>query len=277
MLIDWFTVGAQTLNFLILVALLKRFLYQPILRTIDARETGIAATLAQAAAKMAEAQQERDAFQHKNEELDQRRAALLSAATEEVKNTRQRLLEEARRAAASLGDKLQDTLIQDAHHLAQSIRHSARDEVFAIARKALNDLATTSLEERMTEVFTHRLREMDVTTQASLGAALKATAEPALLRSAFALSVGQQTNIQTALNEIFAIEVRLRFDTAPDLVSGIELSAQGQKIVWSIAGYLSALGESVDKIIEQRARAQAKSVVQDLSHTVALQTETAHQ
>ena len=42
MLIDWFTVIAQMLNFLILVWLLKRFLYQPILDAIDAREKGIA-------------------------------------------------------------------------------------------------------------------------------------------------------------------------------------------------------------------------------------------
>ena len=42
MLIDWFTVGAQALNFLILVWLMKRFLYKPILHAIDAREKRIA-------------------------------------------------------------------------------------------------------------------------------------------------------------------------------------------------------------------------------------------
>ena len=51
MLIDWFTVGAQLLNFLILVWLLKRFLYKPILGAIDIRERRIAAELADAAAK----------------------------------------------------------------------------------------------------------------------------------------------------------------------------------------------------------------------------------
>ena len=42
MLIDWFTVAAQALNFLILVWLMKRFLYKPILHAIDAREERIA-------------------------------------------------------------------------------------------------------------------------------------------------------------------------------------------------------------------------------------------
>ncbi len=46
MLIDWFTVVAQAINFLILVWLLQRFLFKPILGAIDEREKGIAAQLA---------------------------------------------------------------------------------------------------------------------------------------------------------------------------------------------------------------------------------------
>ena len=78
MLIDWFTIGAQVVNFLILVWLLKRFLYRPILHAIDSREKRIAAELTDAAAKQTEAQKERNEFQHKNEEFDRQRAALLN-------------------------------------------------------------------------------------------------------------------------------------------------------------------------------------------------------
>ena len=69
MLLDWFTVGAQTLNFLVLVWLMKRVLYKPILDAIDAREKRIALALADAAAKKAEAQKERDEFQKKTMRL----------------------------------------------------------------------------------------------------------------------------------------------------------------------------------------------------------------
>src|SRR3970040_1859513 len=96
MLIDWFTVSAQVVNFLILVWLMKRFLYQPILHAIDAREKRIARELADADGKRAEAEKERDEFQHKNEEFDQQRAALLSKARDEAQAERQRLLDEAR-------------------------------------------------------------------------------------------------------------------------------------------------------------------------------------
>ena len=73
MLIDWFTAGAQALNFLILVWLLKRFLYRPILDAIDAREKRISADLADADETKAQAQAEREAFRRKNEQFDQER------------------------------------------------------------------------------------------------------------------------------------------------------------------------------------------------------------
>ena len=107
MLIDWFTIGAQALNFLILVWLLKHFLYQPILNAIDAREKRIAKELADADAQKAEAQKEHDEFQKKNEEFDQQRAALLTKATDEAQAERQRLLDEARKAADALSAKRQ--------------------------------------------------------------------------------------------------------------------------------------------------------------------------
>src|SRR5580704_2922901 len=120
MLIDWFTVGAQALNFLILVWLLKHFLYKPILNAIDAREKLIAGKLTDADAKETEAQKERDEFQKKNEEFDQQRSALLSKATDEAKAERKRLLDEARKAADVLSAKRQESLMNDARNLNQA-------------------------------------------------------------------------------------------------------------------------------------------------------------
>src|SRR5580693_98501 len=163
--IDWFTVVARVINFIILVWLLKRFLYKPILHAIDEREKGIAAQLAQAEAKTGEAQQERDDFQHKNAAFDQERAALLKKATDEAASERQRLLDEARKDADSLRVKRQDALRNEQRNLSQEISRWTQKEVFAITRKTLADLATTSLEERMGEVFVERLRALTGTAK----------------------------------------------------------------------------------------------------------------
>jgi F-type H+-transporting ATPase subunit b len=255
-LIDWFTVGAQALNFLILVWLMKRFLYKPIRGAIDAREKLIASELADAAAKKAEAHKERDEFQRKNEDLDRQRAALLSKATDEAKVELQRLLEEARKAADALTTKRQETLTNDARNLDRAISRRAQQEVFAIARKTLTDLAATSLEERVVEVFTRRLRALDGKTKAGLADALKTASEPALVHSAFDLPPAQRAAIQRALNETFSADIPLRFDTAPDLVSGIELITNGQKLAWSIGQYLTSLEKGVGELLNTQAKSE---------------------
>jgi len=259
MLIDWFTIVAQALNFLVLVWLMKRFLYKPILRAIDEREKRIATELANADKKKAEAQKESDEFNHKNKEFDDQRAALFSKATDEALAERKRLFDEARKAADDLSAKRLETLRNDARNLNQAISRRTMKEVFAIARKALTDLATTSLEERLGEVFTRRLREMDGQAKESLAVALKTASEPALVRSAFELPAAQCAAIQNALNETFSAEIHVRFETAPDLISGIELSANGQKVAWSIADYLASLEKGVDELLKEKDKPEAKA------------------
>ena len=263
MLIDWFTVIAQIVNFLILVWLLKRFLYKPILDALDVREKKIAKELADADLKKIDAQKEHDEFQHKNAEFEQQRATLMDKVTQEVQTERQRLLDEARKAANTLSAKLHDAQINDAHNLNQALSQRIRQEVFAIARKALSDLSTSSLEERMAEVFIRRLHELDEQAKKNLGEAFKSASAPSLLSSAFDLPEKQRTAIQNALNETFSANIAIRFETAPELISGIELTANGQKVAWNISDYLAGLGKSIDELLKEKdkekADAQAKN------------------
>lgn len=251
MLIDWFTVGAQALNFIILVWLLKRFLYRPILDAIDTREKRVAAELAGADAKHAEAQKEHTEYQLKNEQFEQQRAALLSQATQEVAVERQRLLAEAGAAADALAATRRKALRAEFDSLNQAIRQRTQQEVFAIARSTLKDLAASSLEERMLDVFIQRLRTLSGSAKDALAKAVRTAADPALVRSAFELSSVLRTTLQTACNEIFATEVHLRFETAPELICGMALSVNGQKLDWTIADYLGSLQKSVAQLLLQ--------------------------
>jgi F-type H+-transporting ATPase subunit b len=239
---------------------MKRFLYKPILHAIDEREKQIAAELASADRKKNEAQKEIDEFKHKNEALDQQRTALLSTATDAAKAEGQRLLDDARKAADALSAKRMKTLRSDAVDLRQDISRRTQQEVFAIARKALTDLATTSLEERLGEVFIRRLRELDDQAKAGLDEALKTASDPALVRSAFDLPLEQRGAIQNALNETFSAEIDVRFETAPDLISGIELTTNGQKVAWSIADYLASLEKKVDELLKEKDKSEAKTM-----------------
>jgi len=247
-LIDWFTVGAQALNFIILVWLLKRFLYKPVLAAIDARETSIAAQLAEAAAKQAEADKARTTFDQNNQTFDQERADLMQKATDAAAAERQQLLDAARQAADDLAATRRRAIDSEMARLGDSIQRRAGQQVFAIARKALTDLASTGLEAAMVDVFTRRLIAMEPGAKADFGKAITAAKDPAVVHSAFDLREAQRSAIEQALGDTFDAHIAIHFQTAPDLVSGIELSAGGQKIAWTIADYLTAMEHDVGTI-----------------------------
>lgn len=248
--IDWFTVAAQLVNFLILAWLLKRFLYKPILEAIDAREKRIATSIADADTNHKRAEEAREEFRKKNEDLDRRRDELLSQAREEAKTERERLLDQARQAADALRARRQDALAREQLRLDDEIARLTREEVFAIARKTLTDLAGASLEERMSEAFTRRLRDLDDEAKEGLATALRGSSEPVLVRSAFELPSEQRAAIRHALGETVAADIPVRFEAAPDVISGIELTANGQKIAWSITDYLVSLEKSVGELLK---------------------------
>jgi len=261
MLIDWFTVGTQMLNFLVLVWVLQHFLYKPILNAIAAREKGIADKLADADAKTKAAEKKCDDFETKNKAFDEQRTALMGKATADAKTQHDHLIDEARKEADGFRTMQATALTNDQARLGKEISRTASNEVFAIARKTLADLATASLEERVGAVFTHRLGEMDVNAKETMGAALRNSKDPAVVQSAFDMPAAQMATIRNALNETFCAEVRVRFEAAPDLICGIELTADGQKIGWSIADYLTSLDRKVGALLNDSSPSEARPAV----------------
>lgn len=253
MLIDWFTVGAQTLNFLVLIWLLKHFLYKPILDAIDVREKRIAHELADAAKKQKEAEQERDDFNQKNVAFDQQRSELLQQATEEVNNERQRLLVKARADADDLTAKRQTALENEQQNLYDELGHLIRTNVFSITRKTLVDLSNKKLESAIVEVFIKRLHDLQGDAKLIFAAAIKKADNSLLIRSAFQLPDAEQANIQQAINECFSINVLLRFEIAEYTISGIELSVEGQVIAWNIESYIATLEKNITDILRSPA------------------------
>jgi F-type H+-transporting ATPase subunit b len=254
MLIDWFTVIAQIANFLILVWLLKRFLYQPILDAIDARENRIAKELLDAASKQTEALQERNIYQLKNEEFDRQRSTLMNQAQEEAKKEKGKLLDAARQEADYLSARRHEALQSEHQSLNASLIRSTRAEVFSIARKTLLDLADASLEARMVDVFLQRLRALNQEEVNALKTAFKATDKTLLIRSVYELPASLVTEISSTIEKVIGCNNPIQFEMAPNIVSGIELICNGHKVTWSIEGYLSSMEKSIGSLLNSQTK-----------------------
>jgi F-type H+-transporting ATPase subunit b len=252
MLIDWFTVAAQAVNFLLLVWLLKRFLYKPVLAAIDQREKRIATQIQDAEKKKAEAAQEQTDFLHKNEEFEKQRDGLLLEASKTAKAERDRLLEKARTDSEDLRSKLKKTAHDELDNLNGKIGTLAVQEVFSIARKTLAELADVNLDERMTAIFLRRLHDLNDQQREELKAALATPGRPALVRTAFEVGPPQKTAIEAGIKAILGEGTAIEYETKTGLISGIELTANGQKFAWSIADYLTTLTNSVHGLLEPK-------------------------
>lgn len=254
MQIDWFTVIAQIINFLILVWLLKRFLYKPILNAIEERENKIASQLEEAESKKEEAQRQQEEFKQKNEDFDHKKNDLMKKAVEESEEKRQKLLEEARNEANEFRSQLKKSSEEVQQNLSQEIEQKVQREVFAITRKTLAELASLNLEKQTVKVFIRRLDGLKEDERKHFLEAFKSKSGPILVRSAFDLPSEQKTEIQKSIAEILGAESEFQYKTLPELVSGIELTANGFKLSWSISEYLNSLEKSISKTIKEKSK-----------------------
>lgn len=245
--IDWFTLVAQLFNFLVLVWLLKRFLYQPILDAIDAREQGIAQTLEEAAVTQQEASTERDKLAASNAQLSAQRAALLEEARAAAMSERQKLLQEARVEAEAIAQRQRQDRQQEVQQLHSEIYSLTLAEVFALARKVLAELANTTLEQSLVEAFITQLQGMAADSREQLTEALSSAPAGGTVRSAFALDAPLQQQLQDSIDAWVGVSVPLQFETNTQLICGLELSAKGRRSTWNVATYLEELQANLSK------------------------------
>lgn len=239
--INWFTVIAQIINFFILVWLLKRFLYKPVLNAIDQRDEKIASQLHDAKEEKAKAEKEHELFLQKNETFDKERAAKIHQVHEEANSEKQRLLEKVRQESNALRLKYEDSFVQQKEHLADTIKRQTKDAVFAIADKALADLANTNLEEQVVKVFVGKIQSLDNEDKIKLKVALDHTKGIMTIKSAFELSASSKSELEKTIGKITGQQNSFEYLLEPELVSGIEIYTQSYQLAWNIDSYLNSL------------------------------------
>lgn len=252
MLIDWFTVIAQIINFLILVALLKYFLYGRIVQAMDAREHTIAARLEDAATQRAEAQREADDCRKQRQELEATRNEFLAHAKEAADERRIELEHKAREEVDLLRARWQEALLQETDTFMQELRERAADQVCAIARRTLGDLANSELEQQVVEVFLEDLQNLDAERRTALIEATHEGGNTLTVQSAFDLPDKTRRKLTHVLRELFVDDAEVRFLTAPELVCGVAVEAHGQKIIWSIEHYMDMLQHRVAALLAEK-------------------------
>jgi F-type H+-transporting ATPase subunit b len=251
--IDWFTLVAQIVNFLILLYLLKRFLYGPIVETMDKREQTIRTRLQEAEEKRSEAQQQAEYYRQRQKNLEQQRDEQLAQIRQEVETRRKELLDKAHQEVQEKKQDWQAALQREQDAFLRELRQRVGREAGEITRQALQDLADVQVERRMVDLFATRIRELDPGDKVQISASIQKSGGEVVIRSAFELPAQAQQTITDAVQEhlLNGDGLHARFETAPDLISGVQLQAAGYRVSWSIQDYLDHLEEQIRQTLER--------------------------
>lgn len=251
---DWFTVVAQSINFIVLLWLLKRFLYKPILNGLDAREKRLQNVLHDAKSKHSQAQALQQEYENKHQAIEQQRASILKATQDEADEMSKTLVKSAQKAADDMLRKRLGAIQHELHTLQQQVLHRNVDEIYATAGKLLHDLAGVDLQQIMVNKFLDRMKSQTEEQNATLVSALQRSNNSITIRSAYALSDKEQNKISQVLTTLLGkkapSDLKLSFILVPQLVAGIELSISGWKMAWSINQHLQTLQQSVIDLLQ---------------------------
>lgn len=247
MLIDSFTVIAQIINFLILIYLLKRFLFNRIIKIMDDREMQITGRMQDAEAAKEEAQKELEEQRRIREELQQKWNEMLAQAKKDAQKKREELVRNARKKIDEEQKNWREAILKQRTAFLRDLRHLSGEQVCQISRKVLSDLAGEKLENQLIENFLIQLKKLTKKEKADFARFINKDERKILVNSSFRLTREKESEIRKILEEIINGQVEINFKVSPKLICGIETRSEGKKISWNIENYLDGLEEQLKK------------------------------
>lgn len=248
MQIDWLTVGAQWINFLILMWLLRRFLYQPIIRAMDRRQQAIAQRTQDAQQQADQAEQLAQEYRNKLAELEDQRTALLAAVREEAAAERDNLLYQARVESQNLSTRWRQEIQREKTEFQSQLSRELGRLITATARKAVQDLSGQEWEQAVFDHFLTHLQQLPIQDKSRLSASGH---EGLVLSSSFELDAAMHSALRETLKNVLIADTGIRFERLPDNQAGLRLSSSGYSVEWTIGQYFAHLDTELEAMLAQ--------------------------
>jgi F-type H+-transporting ATPase subunit b len=219
--IDWSTLALQTINALVLVWLLARFLFRPVADIIAARQNAAQALLADAQASRRAAQAEQSAASDESARLAASREAVLQAAQTEAEAHKAALLASARAEAVQLRADADGEIERALAAQARAIENDAVKLAVEIAGRLLDRLPPEARVQGFIGGTAQALAALSPETRAEFAA----RGEPLVLAAPRLLSAAEEQACAAAFTEALGRSVTLQVRADPSLIAGLEITS----------------------------------------------------
>ena len=245
MYFDWSTFALQTVNFAVLVWLLHRFLYQPILRLVDTRRAAIETQYAAAHTAEEAAETRLAATEKERAGIATERAAVLKEATIQVEEQASARRAAAERDAAELIEEARKAVTEERELLLAEAQRQAFDLAANIARRLFAELPAKLRAEAWMERIESYLDALPGPERDTLARQL-GRSSPLRVVTAAALSDESTENWRARLRRSFGDGIAVEYDVDPELVAGAELHFPNASLRFSYQSALEAIRLRID-------------------------------
>jgi len=214
----------EVINFLVLVWVLKRFLYKPVLNVIAQRKAAIDKTLADAETRMTEAKDLQEKYQSRLADWEREKDGLRRNLTGEIQVQRERLTAELQRTLAQEREK--ETVL--AQRRISGLEAQASDagihQGLQFTAQLLKRMASPVLEAKIINVALEDLPHLSDTQKEALRSACHDSRHVIKVASAFPLEPTQREAIAQALKSATQHEVTPTFNEDFSLLAGVRIN-----------------------------------------------------
>ena len=241
--VNWSTFVLEIINFLVLLWILKRFLYQPVLQIVARRQDAIQQTILDAEVLREEAQGVQKLYQNRLQDWQEEREKALISLQQEIATERGRLqkalaveLENEREKVRVLADQQQE---QTRHGL----------EVMALAQGAqfasrfLKPFASPALEVQLIDMALRQLSILSDTELSKLKPTIDDVVRSIIVTSAFRLTDVQCEQIEEALKNMFGARAAPEYRQDGDLGAGLCITAGAWVLKANLRDELASFAE----------------------------------
>lgn len=257
MLIDWPTVVAQLINFVILVVALKFLLYDRLVDAMEERRRTIAAQQATADERAQEAERELARLRAERSELEEQRDQILARTRDEAEAKQRQRLRDLRADVELQEAEWRRMLHRHQQRLLTDLTASVGRQAVAIARRLLADMTERSFEEALLAGLVQQVNKISEQDRAALARAAADEAALIAVRSAFELSSNARKTVEGLVGELVGDPApRIGWERERELIFGVVIQIGARTVEWSAAGYL----DDVERDLAQRLRAEVGSL-----------------
>lgn len=222
--LSWSTFVFEIINFLILVWILKRCLYQPVLGVIARRREGVEKTLADAQALKAEAEALQDQYRRRLADWEQEKAQAWEALQREINAERNRQMEQLQTTLAQERERDRILEVRRLEELARRQEEAAIVLAGRFAQRLLERLAGPELEARLIDATLEDLAQLPAERREALQTAYENDTVPLQISGAYPLDEARKERLQQALHRLLGRTADCRFNQAPELIAGLRIT-----------------------------------------------------